>query len=179
MHNAREEYVSLQKELDLVENYLSLEKLRFKDFLNYRVCIGEDVETELIMLPPLLIQPLVENAVIHGLLPRQSPDGLIVITVEEDADNIRIEVRDNGVGMSAGEDKNASARSSLGLELIRKRIAYLNELGKEHFSFSIMPASGSGNPLGGTVATILIKPAASPRRIKAFNADRAVTGWKK
>ncbi|MBZ0097483.1 MAG: histidine kinase, partial [Taibaiella sp.] len=79
MHNITKELIPLQKEMDLVANYLKLEQLRFHGWLNYEIEIDEEVETELIMIPPLLIQPFVENAIKHGLLPRQSADNKLLI----------------------------------------------------------------------------------------------------
>jgi hypothetical protein len=74
MHNISKGFISLKQELTLIENYLTLEKLRFKELVNYEIIIDEEVEIEDIMIPPLMIQPLVENAVKHGLLPKQSTD---------------------------------------------------------------------------------------------------------
>jgi LytS/YehU family sensor histidine kinase len=75
MHNVSKELIPLQKEMDLVSNYLKLEKLRFKEMLNYVINVQEDLDLSDIMIPPLLVQPLVENSIKHGILPLESVEG--------------------------------------------------------------------------------------------------------
>ncbi|RYZ36579.1 MAG: hypothetical protein EOP49_32485, partial [Sphingobacteriales bacterium] len=100
MHNISQGFISLREELTLVENYLTLEKLRFKELVNYEINIAEDVDAEDLMIPPLMIQPLVENAVKHGLLPKQSPLSKVEIHVYEEDNTVFVIIDDNGVGLS-------------------------------------------------------------------------------
>ena len=126
MHNVSKELISLQKEIELVTNYLALEKLRFKEMLNYSINVDEQVDATEIMVPPLFIQPLVENSIKHGIFPRQSENSRIELNVYEKGDLLYIEVRDNGVGLSAAKKKADSKHESFGLNNIKVRIEQLS-----------------------------------------------------
>lgn len=95
--------VTLDRELDHVRNYLAIQQLRFGDRLNYRIDISHAPDPRSCEILPLLIQPLVENAVSHGLKDAGN-DGLVVIRVRtEPEDRLLIEVTDNGAGMTPDE----------------------------------------------------------------------------
>ncbi|WP_235945999.1 ATP-binding protein [Saccharibacillus alkalitolerans] len=90
--------VPLERELELVRSYLYIESMRFEDRLRVEVNIAEEIDPDEIMLPPLCIQPLVENAVRHGVLSR-SKGGSVSLNAELRSDGIVFTVRDDGVGM--------------------------------------------------------------------------------
>jgi len=127
MHNLSKELIPLQKEIDLVVNYLLLERLRFKELLNYKLDIADNLDLSEIMVPPLLVQPLVENSIKHGILPLESIKGMVQINIFERAGILFIEVRDNGVGMARAEEKSKRAlHESFGMDNIKKRIEQLS-----------------------------------------------------
>lgn len=95
MQNVSKELITLQKEMALVMNYLMLEKLRFEDMLNYEFNVDEEIDLSQVMVPPLLIQPLVENSIKHGILPLKAP-GTIQINIYTKQDVLYIEIRDSG-----------------------------------------------------------------------------------
>ncbi len=145
MHNVSKELIPLQKEIDLVANYLALEKLRFKEHLNYTINIEDGLDLSEIMVPPLLVQPLVENSIKHGILPLSSGDGKVIISIYERNSILSVEVRDNGIGiLAAGEGKSAS-HESYGLENIRKRISQLSIILKKEILFDIGEQKESDN----------------------------------
>ncbi len=137
MHNVSKEMISLQKEIDLVENYLALEKLRFKEFLNYEVNVEDDVDTAIIMVPPLLIQPLVENSIKHGIMHKQSTDSCIQLNVYEKGEDLFIEVKDNGVGLQASKKKANPGHESFGLQNIKNRIEQLSIIMGKRIDFTM------------------------------------------
>ena len=137
MHNVSKEFIPLQKEIDLIANYLALEKLRFKELLNYTINIDEQVDTTAIMVSPLLIQPLVENSIKHGILPRQSEESMIVVDVYEHDDVLFIEVKDNGVGLSHAHKKANPSHESFGLKNIKSRLEQLSIILNKKIEFSI------------------------------------------
>ena len=152
MHNISKELIPLTREIELVENYLRLEKLRFKELLNYRVDIDDEVDASLIMVPPLLIQPLVENSIKHGILPLQSVEGMIIVHVYERSELLYIEVRDNGAGMSGSAHKSDTMHESFGLNNIKERIAQLGILLNKQINFEITEEKDAGSQW--TVVTI-------------------------
>ena len=137
MHNISKELIPLQKEIDLVSNYLRLEKLRFKELLNYSISVDENTDLTEILIPPLLVQPLVENSIKHGILPLESVEGFIQIDIYERNACLYIQVKDNGVGMNASKNKANPAHESFGLENIKKRIAQLSIIQNKEITFNI------------------------------------------
>ena len=129
LENTGTAFTTLKKELDHVENYLSIQRLRFGDRINYRLEIQEDVDPEHYSILPLLLQPVVENAVVHGL---ETVDGVGVVTIRvaRKDDLLRIDVQDNGVGMTDeqlrqvadGLDAEQMPNSSIALYNIHQRI---------------------------------------------------------
>lgn len=94
---------SLQKELDYISTYLKIQKLRFNDRVNYTLNIAEDIVLDEVQILPLLLQPVVENSILHGL-ERVKYVGQIVINVEKQAPELLIiKISDNGMGMTENE----------------------------------------------------------------------------
>ena len=158
MHNASKELITLEKEMELIGNYLKLEKLRFNEWLHYSIDIEDHIDTGSILIPPLLVQPLVENAIRHGLVHRQSADSLLTIRIHEDDDEVLyIEVKDNGAGLSHSRSQ-PSLYESTGLENIRKRTAQLKLIHNIDVSFHISEIKDRSGAVQGTLAVISIQP---------------------
>jgi len=123
MHRTGTPEVSLREELELIRSYLEIEQVRFGSRLTVR--FESDPEANEARVPSLLLQPLVENAVRHGIAPRSVP-GLIEISTQRNNGNVRIVVRDNGGGMPADQSKS----NGVGLRNTRARLELL--YGKNH-----------------------------------------------
>lgn len=129
LENTGTALTTLRKELDHVENYLSIQRLRFGDRINYELHIQEDIDPAHYSILPLLLQPVVENAVVHGL-ETVTGNGIVSIRVTREADLLRIDVQDNGVGMTAqqlqqvtdGLNAEQMPNSSIALYNIHQRI---------------------------------------------------------
>lgn len=136
---ARNDSATLGDELDMLENYLKIMKIRFGERLNWYIEVPEDARCS--AFPPMLLQPLVENAVRHGIEPKLG-GGEIGIRVGIENAVLRIEVSDSGVGP---QDKNGAG---MGLANVRTRLA------------TLFGAAGhltlQGNPAGGATATLEI-----------------------
>ncbi len=156
MQNISKELIPLQKEIDLVTNYLLLEKLRYEDQLNYTIHVDYEVDMTDIMVPPLLIQPLVENSIKHGILPLVSAKGYIYINIFEHKGILYIEVRDNGVGMERTSNKNAPGHESFGLMNIKKRLEQLSIMQNNQITFNISTKIDHKENTTWTIVTITI-----------------------
>jgi len=141
LHTAGTQELPLQEEIAFVQGYLEIEKLRFGDRLRVEFDVSVGVSAALV--PHLILQPLVENAVIHGL-PSRAQEGRIRVTARRDDDALRLEVWDNGAGPNGGE----AASQGVGLANIRTR---LQELYGDEARLSIDPAK-----CGGTAASIVL-----------------------
>lgn len=113
--------IPLENELDFIRSYIALEQARFGD----RLKVDYDIADTGVMVPPLILQPLVENAIIHGLRPKRE-SGSILIYVRRDGGRIRMGVRDNGCGISperaAEALSGAGAARGVGLYNINSRL---------------------------------------------------------
>lgn len=116
LKRSREAVTTLGDEVDLIDNYLSIQKIRMDDRLNYEFIVDSSLRSQ--SLPPLLIQPLVENAILHGLETKPN-GGNVVITVKHDRGLLTIEVLDNGLGFSE------LSRQGVGLKNVRERLQAL------------------------------------------------------
>ncbi|WLR51305.1 7TM diverse intracellular signaling domain-containing protein [Bacillus tianshenii] len=126
--NISEEYVTIMKELEFVQAYVTLQKARFKERLQFE--INADVHLLQYEIPILTIQPLVENAINHGVM-KKVEGGAVSINITESLDEIIITVHDNGVGMPAEirEALFSNKQSGIGLKNIHKRVMKLTRKG--------------------------------------------------
>lgn len=125
--------IVLSREIENLEAYLELEKLRFGKRLNYNIFIENSVESDLIDIPPMLIQPFVENAIIHGLSPK-ALGGLIKIYIHLRSENCLVcEITDDGVGR---QHKITSGHKSLGTAIVKKRLSLLLMGASDHIIYT-------------------------------------------
>lgn len=131
LENTGTSFTTLKKELDHIENYLSIQKLRFGNRINYTLEIAEEIQPEECSILPLLLQPVVENAVVHGLEAVEQNGQIRVEISLLDAEHLQIAVSDNGHGMTPEElaqirakldTPNLILQSSIGLYNINQRI---------------------------------------------------------
>lgn len=112
--------ISLEEEIEITQNYIDLELLRFPDQLD--ITISNDVSASNHLVPPLIIQPFVENAIKHGIMPSKRERGKVHIHFSEDNDAFRISIEDNGVGF-AGE---IDFLKGDGMRISKERLEILN-----------------------------------------------------
>ena len=131
LENSAAEKITLENELNTLRLYLEMEKLRAGDKLSYEILVSDDIEPAFIELPPLLIQPYVENAIWHGLLHKEG-GGKVTIRVETlhatSLPNtiLQITITDNGIGRKAAAlHTKATQRPSFGTKLTAERIKHL------------------------------------------------------
>lgn len=123
LNSANAPLISLEDETDRLMNYLSLERLRLDDRFDFRIIIDEKLHSDEVMIPSMVIQPFVENAVWHGVSP-MNENGQIAISVKRESDKtLRVCVEDNGIGMKQSSRYFAKAdHISIGMETTQKRL---------------------------------------------------------
>ncbi len=130
LENSQHTSVPLRDELDALNLYLELEKIRFKDKFDYQINIDEELDTILYKVPTMLIQPYVENSISHGLMPREEK-GLVKIDIKLEKDYISCIIEDNGIGREASREKkmkNEKIHNSLGTQITNSRLDLVNTL---------------------------------------------------
>lgn len=124
------ETVPLERELDTLQRYVELEMIRFKDKFSFHLDISPDVDIYQAEVPPLILQPFVENAILHGLQNRPGNSGLLEVRVRQEEEQLRIEIEDNGVGREAAQaikDRSPVKRQSHGLNVTAERLDYFTQ----------------------------------------------------
>ena len=155
---SQESLISLEKEIESLENYLELEKLRFDNKFDFTITKSQNIEDD-IAVPPLLIQPLIENAINHGLIP-QNKKGKIDICFALDEDNIIVcEILDNGVGINKSiENKKTSVNihKSMALGIIKQRLSIIAKKTKKNARLETYQINDKAKQSMGTKVIVIL-----------------------
>jgi tetratricopeptide (TPR) repeat protein len=158
LSNSREEFVSLQREIDTLSNYLSLQKMRFDNKFEYSLIVDPNLETEIINIPPMLAQPFVENAIENGVYGMGRP-GKIVLSIREEDTNILIEVIDDGIGHTVGDQinlKSGKSQESPAMRITEERIANLNRKYQRKIRLQVLHTFDEKKQPNGTKVLLII-----------------------
>ncbi len=138
--------------METLNDYVELEKMRLEYPLDFQVNMDEALQPGDILVPPLLIQPVIENAILHGIKPKKE-EGHIRVNIRSEDNLLTIEVHDDGVGRKPGTENTAtsSGRKSYGIPLTRERLEYLGKSKKMKSSYKITDIyADSGTDQSGT-----------------------------
>lgn len=156
LNQSREIFTTLYENLDHLESYLVMEKLRFDDSFTFRISVDECIDKEDTLIPTLMIQPLAENAIWHGLLQKEGEKKLLIRFSKVD-ETIACSIVDNGIGINRSEELkklNQTTHQSVGLNNLRNRIKIMNEKYDIGCSFEIMDMSELDAEKTGTRAVL-------------------------
>ena len=123
---------TLEEELKTIKLYLDIENMRFHNKFTYEINVDEDIDLNAIRFPALLMQPFVENAIWHGLMPTKK-EKILIINVKKGVNSITISVDDNGIGYqnSLTQKRTNEDHKSFGLSIVKDRIIEFNQRNKE------------------------------------------------
>lgn len=156
METSQHDFISFSTEIRILELYLNLEHSRFSDKFDYTFNIDPAIDTDGISIPPMLIQPYIENAVWHGLRYRNEK-GHLKVSVQKEGRQILVEVEDNGIGRKQSEElktSNQKTRISTGLKNIETRIRIINEV--HHMNIKVSVSDLDAETGHGTVVKLHI-----------------------
>ncbi|NRA92697.1 MAG: histidine kinase [Psychroserpens sp.] len=134
LENSEEDFIPLQQEIELLDLYTKLEHFRFKDKFDYKITVSDDVKVSEYKIPPMLLQPYIENAVWHGLRYKTEKGHLDIVVEKKSKNEITISVIDDGIGRLRSKElktENQQKQRSKGMINIKKRVAILNEMYKD------------------------------------------------
>lgn len=121
LNNSSKRSISLSEEIEILKNYIELEQMRLSNSFNFEIRYPDDLETELIGIPPMMIQPFVENAIKHGL--REGKDnGRLIVSFIDKNEYLEVQITDNGVGIDASMKSNQTGHKSMALSIFNRRM---------------------------------------------------------
>lgn len=146
MEHSNKDFVTLSAEAEQLEKYLGLEHLRFSDKFDYEVQMDDALDADVVMIPNMLIQPHLENAIWHGLR-YKAAKGLLRLHFNKMEKEIRVIIEDDGIGLTESaklKTVNQKAHQSRGIVNTMERISLLNDLYRIHIRITIEEISGNG-----------------------------------
>ncbi len=159
LENSKSDKVTLANELETLQLYIEMETMRFQNKLHYSIKVNEAIDPESIQIPPLLLQPFVENAIWHGLMHKEE-GGLVQVVVEQPTEDLlHIEISDDGVGRAKAAEyksKSATKNKSFGLKMTAERIALINQLYHTQTQVQVIDRTDSQGHATGTTVVVEI-----------------------
>jgi hypothetical protein len=157
LENSRQSTITLDQEIEALKLYTGLEKLRASRPFTVAIETDENLKAEVLRIPPLIIQPYVENAILHGLMPLRDKDGHLSITFRMVGDLLECVIDDNGVGRQKAKLRSQNdVHHSVGLSITGRRIEILNQDNKETIGVTIEDKiSEKGEPAGTRVIVLI------------------------
>lgn len=159
LNHSKESTITLYDELEAIRLYLQIEQLRFENKFEYIIDLDPSIEIQFVEIPPMILQPIVENAIHHGLMHRES-EGKLLITLKAEERDIRIVIEDNGIGrMQSAELRRKSGikRESMGMAITAERFEMLSQYSGQGYTLSVEDLADEQGNASGTRVTILIK----------------------
>lgn len=152
---SEENFITLDKEVEILTLYLDLERLRLTNEFSFRIDIDEAIEEEEIRIPPMILQPFAENAIWHGLIPKVGEKRLTIQFQLGDSDILRCIVDDNGIGRQAAQQikerqADKTINKSKGMSLVHNRLVILERKYGKPFSVRVIDKVNSHGQTEGT-----------------------------
>jgi tetratricopeptide (TPR) repeat protein len=157
LENSDEDFIPFTKEIELLELYVKLEHNRFQDKFDYTINVDDTIDLDEYKIPPMLLQPYIENAIWHGLRYKKEKGNLSIYITKETDEMIKITIQDNGIGRKKSMEmktKNQLKQKSKGMSTIKNRIAILNDMYQDKVAVQISDASENGS---GTKVEVTLK----------------------
>lgn len=159
LNSAFNKSISLEEEVSLLKDYIMIEQLRWEKPFQFELFLGEDLDLEYDRIPAMMIQPLVENAIIHGLFHKKSTGSLSVSFTKVSAENessIQCEIRDDGPGLEFSKNLKLSVSKSHGMKIIEDRLRLLSSSSNTTYSLIVEDELDPAGKVIGTLASISI-----------------------
>jgi tetratricopeptide (TPR) repeat protein len=159
MNHSRHSLITLTEEMEILQLYLNMERLRFKNAFDYEIVVDEGIDADDIRIPPLLLQPFVENAIWHGLMHKEER-GFLSIRMLADEHTLTCIIRDNGIGRKRAaqlKSKSVEKHKSMGLQITAERMALLTGSGEPGHFFRIEDLYDIDGNAAGTEVVLTIK----------------------
>lgn len=164
LDNSNQKIISLEQEVTALKLYIELEALRFNEKFTFRIHVAPDISANSIGVPPMIIQPFVENAIWHGLLHKPAP-GHLDVEFERFADGLKCTITDNGIGREKAAElksKSVNQEKSYGIQITRDRLSMLDKDSKTSHVEVINLTDKLGNAAGTRVIVKIMSAELDP-----------------
>ncbi|MDQ6889804.1 MAG: histidine kinase, partial [Bacteroidota bacterium] len=159
LHNSEKSFITLENELEALRLYLDLEKLRFKNAFDFSISLVNTIDVSAVFIPPMLLQPFIENAIWHGLMHKRDGGFLdIALSIEEKI--LTCIITDNGIGRNNAamiNSKSAEKNKSMGVKITTERLALLSRNEDERAVFDIEDLTDKEGNAAGTKVILKMK----------------------
>lgn len=148
---SKESLIPVDKEIESLQNYLELEQLRFNNIFDFCITKSSNIEDDM-AIPPLLLQPFVENAILHGVVPKKER-GNIAIHFSVENEKLVCTVTDDGIGFSKSKElkeNSVTVHKSMALEITRKRLEVIQAFTATTSQVSINELTADNGDVAGT-----------------------------
>ena len=139
LENSEKKWISIKEDLELMQLYMQIEALRLQHKFTYAIKVDNAIDQEDTMVPPLILQPFIENSIWHGVA-KKNKEGHIDITVKRKGDLIQYVIEDNGVGRSKSTPINGK-KTSMGVKIIRNRLDIINTMKHTNGTMNLVDAT--------------------------------------
>jgi len=157
LENSRFESIPLAEEIRMLELYLELESLRFSSKFHYQISVDSSIDSENVLISPLIIQPFVENAIWHGLMHLKDKQGEVLIKFEKINGSLKCTINDNGIGRKRSmELKKGTMHESMGLSIAKERLQIVNMLNKAKTSIVLIDKTNNDGTPSGTIVELFM-----------------------
>lgn len=140
LENSEEDFIPISRELELLKLYVKLEHSRFPEKFDYQIKVDEQLALDEFLVPPMLLQPFIENAIWHGLRYKENKGSLEILLQQPEEDQLQITISDDGIGRRKSAELKTihqKKQNSKGLGIINKRIAILNSMYKNKIAIAV------------------------------------------
>jgi len=154
---SKESLIPIDREIESLQNYLELEQLRFNNRFNFSIHKSDEIEDDM-ALPPLLLQPFIENAIIHGIIPKKEL-GEIAIRFEVDTESLICTVEDNGIGIEQSKvqkENSVIAHKSMALDITQKRLGMIQAVTNQKAKVTLEEIKNEVGQIEGTKVTLVL-----------------------
>jgi LytS/YehU family sensor histidine kinase len=156
LQNSRSQLIPLGDELEALRLYIDLESGRFDGKFSSKISISPELDAENLVIPPMIIQPFVENAIWHGLMQKDAP-GKVEITVTPENGRLKIMIEDDGIGREKArvlKSKSALRQESMGMDITGNRLEIIEKIYNIHCQVEVKDLKNSDGSAKGTRVTI-------------------------
>lgn len=153
LDSSKQNTVPLAKDLETLQLYIDLEQLRFENSFSASIKADESLLQDDYKVPPLIVQPYVENAILHGLKNRRDDNGKLTITISRLPEHIQYVIEDNGVGREALRGRTSAHNGSYGMQMSRDRVRFFNN--EDDASVMVTDLEKDGQAAGTSVEVLL------------------------